>query len=378
MNWKIQLSELNYNSKEKNAVTKVLNSGWITMGENVANFEQNFGKYIGKKNHAVAVSSATAGLHLILMAIGTKPMDEVIIPGLTFVSDANVILQLGAKPVFADSISLEDLNVSEKDILNKITAKTKAIVIVHFAGFPLEISNLKKICKRKGIHLIEDVAHAPGASIKNIKCGNFGDSSFYSFFSNKNIACGEGGMVISKNKKFIEIVRNIRSHGMTSLTLDRHKGRATSYDVNKIGLNYRFDEIRAALGLVQLEKLEAGNNKRSYLSKIYIDLLKESEIILPFTKMDITYKSSHHIFPIILPRKINRSKLMKSLKSKGIQTSIHYPAFHSFTAYKKILKRGELPVCDQITDRELTLPLHPKMRKKDVEFVCMNLLNFLK
>ena len=179
--WKFQLCELNYDHREQKAVASVLEKEWLTMGEYCAQFERKFSSFINHKNSGLFVSSATAGLHLLLMAAGISRGDEVIIPGLTFVSDANTVMQLGAKPVLADSVSLANLNVSFESIEEKISERTKAIVIVHFAGYPMDLSELIIICREKNILLIEDCAHAPGAQIDGLYCGALADASFFFF-----------------------------------------------------------------------------------------------------------------------------------------------------------------------------------------------------
>ena len=374
--WKIQLSELNYDEQERIAVSNVLADEWLTMGAKVNEFEKSFAQFLGNDTECVAVSSATAGLHLILMAIGIEAGDEVILPGLTFVSDGNIIRQLGANPVFADSESTNNFNASVDDIINKITSKTKAIIIVHFAGYPMFLEDLYNHCKSKNIVLIEDVAHAPGSSVKEKKCGTLSDASFFSFFSNKNLAIGEGGMVASHNKKLIQQIRSLRSHGMTSLSIDRHLGRAFSYDVLNVGLNYRIDEMRAALGLVQLSKLISGNKRREQLTKIYRQSFEGSSIEMPFEHYNKNFNCSFHILPILLPKTCDRNALMGHLKLEGIQSSIHYPPFYSFSAYSNLIRRGDLPIADEICERELTLPLHPRLEDEQVNIVANSVKDF--
>jgi len=369
MKWKVQLCELNYDENEVNAVNQVLRNEWLTMGEETSEFESEFTQLIKHDNKGVFVSSATAGLHMILMALGIKQNDEVIIPGLTFVSDANVVAQLGASPVFADSVSLDNLNVSFDHIVSKITSNTKAIVIVHFAGFPMDLIGLKDVCSNRGIALIEDCAHAPGASIKGEMCGSIADFSFFSFFSNKNLAVGEGGMVFAKDPDYERKIRLMRSHGMSAVTLQRHLGRSISYDVECVGLNYRPDEIRAALGRVQLKKLGAANKTRKLLFDTYVSEFQDSNVKVPFSNVAIDTVPAYHIFPAILPENIDRSAVISRLKENGIQTSIHYPNFKDFTAYKSLVSPTDMPVVNQICDRELTLPLHPRMNENDVKEV---------
>lgn len=377
MDWKVQLCELNYDEDEVHAVNRVLRNEWLTMGEETSEFEAEFTQLIKHENKGVFVSSATAGLHLILMALGIKQNDEVIIPGLTFVSDANVVAQLGARPVFADSVSLDNLNVSVDHIVSKITSNTKAIVIVHFAGFPMDLIGLKDVCSNRGIALIEDCAHAPGASIRGEMCGSIADFSFFSFFSNKNLAVGEGGMVFAKNPEYGTIIRLMRSHGMSAVTLQRHLGRSISYDVKCIGLNYRPDEIRAALGRVQLKKLGTANKKRKLLFDTYVSELQDSNVQVSFSNISTNTLPAYHILPTILPEKIDRASVIARLKQNGIQTSIHYPNFKDFTAYKSLVSPTEMPVVNQICDRELTLPLHPRMNESDVKVVTDSLKEVL-
>jgi dTDP-4-amino-4,6-dideoxygalactose transaminase len=300
--------------------------------------------------------------------------DEIIIPALTFVSDANVVRQLGAEPIFADSISLSNFNVSEDDIIKKITSRTKAIVVVHFAGHPQRFDKLARLAKKRNIPIIEDCAHAPGASIGDFKCGSIGDFSFFSFFSNKNLATGEGGMVFAKDPEISKKIRLMRSHGMTAVTFDRHEGRTSSYDVVVSGLNYRADEIRAALGLEQLKKLPNGNIKRKILFERYVKNLKNSVIGIPFTEREQNYVSAYHIMPIILPDDVVRDEVMLNLKKHRVQTSIHYPSFKSFSMYADSLNDFYLPVSDEICRKELTLPLHPRMTLEDVDKVSKLLL----
>lgn len=371
--WKVQLFELNYDHREEEAVAQVLKSRWITMGECTKSFEEKFGEYIGSEYLPTAVANCTAALHMALLALDIKSGDEVIISGLTFIADANVVKMVGANPVIADVASLDDWNISAATIKERITPKTKAVIIVHYGGVPCDIDEIVSICKDNNIALIEDVAHAPGAEYKGIKCGLFGDIACFSFFTNKNLSVGEGGMVISNNETLNQKIKYLRSHGMSSLTLDRHKGRAITYDVLQPGLNYRIDEMRAALGLVQLDKLDAANENRKKITLHYHDLLKgEAEIHIPFLELP-NKNSSYHIYPILLSEKLNREVVFNSLKGKGIQASIHYPSIKSFTAFKDELKKYDVPNCDTISERELTLPLYPTMSNDQVELVVESL-----
>jgi len=340
------------------------------MGEMVQKFEKKFAQFVGVR-HAIATSSGTGALHLALKSLGLKPGDEVLVPALTFVASANAVLYNGAKPVFVDSTSLDDFNISPKDMERKITRRTKAIIVVHYAGYLADVDKIRKIAKKRNLFIIEDAAHAIGAKLKNRMAGNLGTLGCFSFFSNKNLATGEGGMVVTNDKMLADKIRPARSHGMTTLTWERHIKKAISYDVLDLGYNYRMTEVSAALGMEQLKKLHKNNLKRKKLTHLYVQNLNRTKgIHIPF--QNYPRDSSHHIFPILLDKKINRRKFIEGLGQKGIQTSIHYPPVHQFSYYKKILKTSKLnlAIAEQIGAREVTLPLHPLMSEKDVKYVC--------
>ena len=367
--WKVQLFKLNYDEREPEAVKSVVAGGWITMGEKSQEFETNFATMLGNDIHCTAVSSATAALHMSLLSLGVKQGDEVIIPAQTFVADINVVRMVGATPILADSESYKDWNISAKTIEKMITPNTKAVIIVHFAGYPCQMDEIVALCKAKNIALIEDCAHAPGATYKGQSCGTFGDYGCFSFFTNKNLSVGEGGMLTTKDSDLNQQAKYFRSHGMTALTLDRHKGRAITYDVAQSGLNYRIDEMRSALGLVQLDKLSDANAKRKVLVEGYLERLSDVKgFSIPFLDLK-NIESVYHIFPILLDENIDRVALIGKLKEEGIQSSIHYPAFKDFTAFKDI-GLNAAPIAEDIATRELTLPLYPTMIMDEVDLVC--------
>jgi dTDP-4-amino-4,6-dideoxygalactose transaminase len=273
---------------------------------------------------------------------------------------------------------MDDWNICPEDVKKKITRKTKAIIAVHYAGWPCDMDELSGICMQNKITLIEDAAHAPGASYKGKKCGTIGDIGCFSFFSNKNLSTGEGGMISSKNKDYISKAVLLRSHGMTSMTIDRHEGKSISYDVIMPGLNYRIDEIKSALGIVQLKKLDPANKKRLTLYRHYIKNLKNiKEIKIPWQNFPNDRIGSGHIFPILLSQRTDRNEFINYLKEKGIQTSIHYPAFNAFSYYKKILTQP-LEISDQVSAHVVTLPLYPDLSMNNCEFVCRTIDRFFK
>ena len=374
--WRVPLFELNYDDRESSAVSNVIASRWLTMGEQIASFENAFSEMIGTDVSSVAISSCTGALHIALLAAGVGPGDEVIIPALTFVADANVVALSGARPSVADCSSLDDWNVSAASIADRITERTRAVIVVHFAGYPCDMDDIVSLCRDKNLVLVEDVAHAPGASYKGRTCGNMGDIGCFSFFTNKNLSVGEGGMLVTSNERFYQQARYYRSHGMTSLTLDRHKGRAVSYDVMQPGLNYRMDEMRAALGLVQLEKLPEANASRGALVKRYRERLEGvDQVQVPFQDLG-DVQPAWHIFPVLLGGGVDRLAVMEHLKSAGIQSSIHYPSFRDFTAYKSH-DFAPTPIADEVSRRELTLPLFPTMAFDQVDLVVDELCGAL-
>ncbi len=233
---------------------------------------------------------------------------------------------------------------------------------------------ISQLCRDKGIGLIEDVAHAPGATVDGKVCGTFGDVGCFSFFSNKNLSIGEGGMTSTLDGEMDKKLGYLRSHGMTTLTLDRHKGRAITYDVARPGLNYRMDEMRAAIGCVQLDKLPAGNLRRGELTDRYRSSLQDSLVSIPFQNQASNFASAYHILPVLLPRKTNRVAVIGGLKEKRIQASIHYPPFWDFTAYKGKFSPNDSPITAEICSRQLTLPLFPTMTEDEVSQVCNALL----
>lgn len=367
MQWKIPLSDLDFGPEEQTAVDAVLKSKWLTMGAVTEEFEQAFAAYVGAK-HAIAVTNATAGLHLACVAAGLGAGDEAVLPSLTFVATANAVRYTDATPVFADIVGVDDLNVSYHAIEKSITDRTRAILVVHYGGYPCDMPSIMGLARERGLKVIEDAAHAVGSELGGIHLGVWGDLGVYSFFSNKNMTTGEGGMVVTNDNGHAQKLRLLRSHGMTSLTWDRHKGHAWSYDVVDLGYNYRIDEIRAALGKVQLAKLPANNEKRRHLTDVYRDAMQElaPRVTIPFALHAGT--SAAHLLPALLPSGTDRSAFMEGMKAQGVQTSIHYPPIHTFTAYHGMAQTS-LPNTDGVAAREVTLPLYPAMKEEDVFFV---------
>jgi dTDP-4-amino-4,6-dideoxygalactose transaminase len=368
MNWRIPLSDIDFGPEEKNAVEEVLQSKWLTMGALTQEFERAFAGYVGAK-HAIAVTNATAALHLACVTAGLGPGDEAIVPSLTFVATANAIRYTGATPVFADIVGEQDLNISCHSIEAAITNRTRAILVMHYGGYACDMPAILELARKYDLKVIEDTAHAVGSELDSRKLGTWGDIGCFSFFSNKNMTTGEGGMIVTDNDTYAQRMHVLRSHGMTTLTWDRHKGHAWSYDVVDLGYNYRIDEIRSALGMAQLKKLPANNARRRGLTQIYRDAFQELEprVAVPFMKHEGI--SAAHLLPVLLPAGTDKSDFMESMKSQGVQTSFHYPPIHTFSAYAVNKKNDLLPITEEIAQREVTLPLYPALCEQDVIFV---------
>ena len=375
--WKIPLFDLDFNHEEEQAVREVIKNKWLTSGDKTIEFENRFAEYLGLEVAGCAVSSGTAALHISLLACGIKAGDEVIIPALTFVADINVVLMTGAVPVLADIKSSTDWNIDPEDVEKKITSKTKAVIAVHYAGWPCDMDELTEVCNHHDLWLIEDAAHAPGAVYKGKKCGTIGDMGCFSFFSNKNLSTGEGGMITSRQNRHISNARLLRSHGMTRSTMERYKGGSLSYDVIIPGLNYRIDELKSALGMVQLKKLDRNNSKRLSLVHDYVKHLSPIEkMTIPWKNFPGDRQGSGHIFPIMLSEAMNRNELMDFLKKNGIQTSIHYPGFNEFSCFRNMFKSFP-EIAATVSSKMVTLPLYPGLSKENTEFICTKIAEFL-
>lgn len=372
--WKVPLSDLLVDEELLDAVRDATSSGWWSMGPRVEAFEHAFASYLGCRR-AFAVSSGTAALHLALLATTCGRGDEVVLPSLNFVAAANVVTHTGARPVFCDIRGEADLNLDPHDVEAAIGPSTKAILVLHYGGFACDIDSVLELARERGLAVIEDAAHAPGATWRGRKLGTFGDVGCFSFFSNKNLPIGEGGMVVTNDDDVAARIELLRSHGMTTLTWARHQGHASSYDVLAPGFNYRLDEIRASVGLIQLARLEAGNEARAAVTRRYRrELGGVDGITVPFGEQDEA-TSAHHLAVVVLKDAGDRDPLRAHLRERGVQTSVHYPPIHRFTTYSGESTR-RLPVTDDVGDRLLTLPLFPHIDASQVSLVVDGVRDF--
>src|ERR1700730_11845478 len=321
------VSEPVLGADEKAALAAVIESGWGTMGDRVREFEQAFAR-MHEAEDSIAVGSCTAALHLILHSLGIGPGDEVLVPSLTFVATANSVLYVGARPVFVDIGSAEVPFMSLDEAEAKCPARTKAVIVVHLGGYLAHRDAWQSFARRKGLLLIEDAAHAPGLPA----AGTFGEAAAFSFYGNKNMTTAEGGAIITRDRALGEAIRRARSHGMTSGTRQRLDSRSPDYDVTILGFNYRMDELRAALGLVQLKRLPEWNQIRRRLSLHYRQLIAKCcpSVIVPFAD---PWPSAHHLMSVVLPTSISRQAVIDRLRKRSIQTTVHYPPVHRLTFY---------------------------------------------
>jgi dTDP-4-amino-4,6-dideoxygalactose transaminase len=367
--WRVPLTEIAVPEQDVQAVLDCLESGWLTMGPRTKAFEDALAGFVGTP-HAVTVSSGTAALHLACLAAGIGAGDEVIVPAFTFVASAAAARYAGAEPVLCDVRSANDFNIDPADVARRITPRTRAIVAVHFCGYPADVAALRALCDEHGLVLIEDCAQAIGARLDagGRQVGTVGELGAFSFFSKKQLCVGEGGMVTSADDRLAERVRLLRSHAMTSSTWDRHRGHDPAYDVIDVGFNYRLDEPRAALGLSRLARLHESIATRRSIVRAYRERLAEIPgIELPFTDADVE-RSSHFAFPVLLADREARDRFRDELKDNGIQTT-WYPALHTFTEYRRFAPPDGLPRALEAADRHCALPLSSTMDDGEVDTV---------
>ena len=373
---RVPLADVHVDEALLDAAAEAISSGWWSMGPRVEAFEQAFAEHVGSAN-AFAVANGTAALHIALLGVGCGPGDEVVLPSLNFVAAANTIRHTGATPVFCDVVGDDDLNLDLADLEQALTPATKAIVALHYGGYACAIEPLLELARARGIALVEDAAHAPGTRAGERMCGSFGSAGCFSFFSNKNMPLGEGGMLVTDDDELAERFGLLRSHGMTTLTWDRHRGHASGYDVVLSGFNYRMDEVKAAMGVVQLERLTDENAARARAARRYVaELHGQAGLTIPFAEraLDESEVSAHHLTVMLLPPGSDRDAIRAGLRERGIQTSVHYPPIHSFSAYEAGSDRP-LPRTEEIAARLVTLPLFGRMSEEQLGHVIESVLD---
>lgn len=363
----IPLFDLRLEPEDLEAVAETLRSGWLTMGPRTQAFEQRFAEHVGAR-HAVAVSSCTAALHLAYLAAGVGPGTEVIVPSFTFAATAAAVLYCGGTPVFADIVGLDDPSVDPAAVEALITPRTRAVTVVHFAGYPVAVERFVELCERHDVALVEDVAHAPGTEVAGRRLGTFGLAGCFSLFSNKILSVGEGGLLVTDEDAVAVNAKLVRSHGMTSGTWDRHSARTDTYDVIELGWNYRLDEPRSALALSRLPRLEADIERRRELVRAYRAKLSAlDDVIVPYRDEDVA-ASSCYVMPVMVDADL-RDGVRRRMREQGVQTSVVYPAVHEFTAYRERFPGVSLPLTERAARSEITLPLYPHLEEADQDRV---------
>jgi dTDP-4-amino-4,6-dideoxygalactose transaminase len=355
--WTVPLADVVVPEEDIAAVADVYRSGWLSMGPETEALEREFAAYTGAA-HALAAANGTAALHLICAGAGLGPGDEVVVPSMTFVATVNAIAYTGATPVFADIVSLTEPWLDPASVQSAITDRTAAIMTMPYGGHPGRTAALAQLAREHGLVLLEDAAHAIGSRLGDRHLGTFGVAGAFSFFSNKNLAVGEGGMVVTGDDAVAARMRLLRSHGMTTLTWDRHRGHASAYDVVELGFNYRIDEPRAALGRRRLARLDDDNARRAELDARYRELLAGVDGLVPALAPIEGARMAHHLFTVVLDEGVDRARFRETLASRGVQTSVHYPPAHRFSIYAA---QAELPVTEAYGERAVTLPMFATM-----------------
>ena len=369
-----------YDKNDIKLVNEILKSKWIGTGKKTLEFENNFSNYKNVK-YSLALNSCTAALHLSLLSLNIKKGDEVITTPLTFCSTINSILHVGAIPVLAD-IDENTLNIDPKKILKKINKKTKAIIVVHFAGLSCDMDEILKISKKHSIKVIEDCAHAIETKYKNKQAGTLGDTGCFSFYSTKNITTSEGGMLTTKNKKLADRVKKLRLHGLSRDAWKRYSnvGKYKTYDIFEPGFKYNLTNMNAALGINQLKKINFLWKKRKKIWDFYNSNLSDLPIKLP-PKIPKGYKHAYHLYTIIIDKsKTNKSReeAINYLQKNRIGIGIHYNSIQSFKYYKNKVKfsNAELKVSDLICKNIFSIPIYPDLKKKDQIYVIKKIKDF--
>ena len=368
----LPFSRPSISEKDIAAVVEILRSGWLTTGPKAAEFERAFCEYTGCGG-AVALSSATAGMHLVLESLGISPGDEVITPSMTWVSTVNLIVLAGATPIFVD-VDRDTLLLSPDTVKASLTDCTKLIIPVHFAGAPVDIEPIRKLAADNKIFLVEDAAHASGTEYRGQRIGGMGNAIF-SFHPIKNITTGEGGMFCSDDLELVDCIRRLKFHGLGVDAYDRDmQGRSPQAEVLEPGYKYNMTDISAALGIVQLARVEQFNRRRAEIAAMYRERLAQVDEIIPLCEPSYPIKHAWHLFIVRLDTDkadLSRDDFMRELKLRNIGTGLHFRAVHLQKYYRESMsmRRGMLPNTEWNSDRICSLPLFPDMMEEDVDDV---------
>ena len=362
---------------ELREITSTLKSGWLGTGPKSYIFEKNFSNYT-KSKHSLALNSCTAAIFLTLKYLGLKKGDEIITTPLTFCSTVSSILHVGATPVLAD-INKETLNIDPREIEKNITKRTKAIIIVHFAGKICDVKSIQKICKKNKLFLIEDCAHAIETKLNNKNAGTFGDFGCFSFYVTKNLSTGEGGMIISKKKRAIKELRTLSLHGMDRDAWRRYgKSGYKHYEIVKAGFKFNMSDIHASIGIHQLKNIEKAWKKREFIWNTYMNEFKYLPVVLP-KKVSKNEKHSYHLFSIIVKSHNVREKLLNYLQKNNIGCGVHYKSINKYKFYKnKLINKKKKLIADTIGEKILSIPIYESLKKNEILFIVNKIKKFFK
>ncbi|MFZ0005112.1 MAG: DegT/DnrJ/EryC1/StrS family aminotransferase [Methanoregula sp.] len=340
------------------AVSDVLKSGMLAQGDKVAEFEQKFATYCGTAQ-AVAVSNGTTALHAALLACDIGPGDEVIVPAFSFIATATAVSMCGAKPVFAD-VDEQTFNIRPDQVNERRTSKTKAVIGVHLFGQPFDVDSIQEICEEHNLVLLEDAAQAHGAQYHGVKVGNFGKAGCFSFYATKNMITGEGGMITTSDKPTADRLRLLINHGQSE-----------KYLHTVLGYNYRMTDIAAAIGIVQLKKLDKFNQRRRKNADYYAANLTAKGLKKPVVSDNVTHVYHQYVVRLTDEFPLSRTAFMDYLKGKGIGSAVHYPIpIHRQPLYAPVAEPDPCPVATQLSSSVLSLPVHPSLDTKDLAYVC--------
>jgi dTDP-4-amino-4,6-dideoxygalactose transaminase len=369
VSWQVPLTDVRVSDADLDAVEACLRSGWLTMGPRTKAFEEALAEWTGAA-HAVAVSSGTAALHLACAALRLGPEDEVIVPAFTFLATAHAPRYCGATPVLCDVTDPAAPTIDPADVERRISSRTRAVIAVHMCGYPADLATLGELCADRGLHLIEDAAHAFGARIPpgSASAGTVGELGCLSFFSKTQLSIGEGGAVLTDDPDLAARVRQLRSHAMTSGTWDRHHGHEDAYDIVDIGFNFRLDEPRAALGISRLPRVADAIAYRRSVVRSYRDRLRGVAGVSLMWDDDQVADSSHFAFPVLFDSKDVRARVRNAMIDRGIETT-HYPVLHELETYASYARMGSLPNAEAVAARHLALPLSSYTTPEQVDVV---------
>jgi len=363
--------------EDKNSVIEALNSRWLTGGPKTREFEKLFADFIGVK-YTVSVNSGTAALHLAMRTLNLKPGDEVIVPVFTFAATADAVLFCRARPIFAD-IDPRTFNLSPESMVDRLTKRTKAIIVVHYAGQPADMREIMEIAEDYKLYVIEDCAPSLGASYRESKTGSIGTMGCFSFYPTKIITTLEGGMLTTNEEWIAKKAKLLREHGMTRNASEREKRADWHYDITDLGYNYRLNEVQAALGISQMKRVKDGIEKRVKAANYYTRKLSEIEgIVTPYEAKNRTHV--YHLYVVkALDEKcgLSRDELFTELSSRGIGLSVHYTPLHLMTFYKRTIgfTSGSFPNAEEAYEKVLSLPLYPTISRDQIDYVINSIQN---